>query len=618
MSAFAAILRREIALRATLLPVALFLGLAPFAVPLFGIPDRQAAAVFFIGAVGVVAIALTGGAVIVSDLAEGRLGFFFTLPVPWWAIWAGKMGAALLVTSAAIALVLAPSALSGDVLVPAPEWFVRILLPLLIAGIGCVHFGTMMLRSRDGWAVLDIVLLGLTIGTAAAMALLIPHIQGLVDSYWLATILLWTLAAIVAIGTALQIREARTDIVRGHRVLASVVWCGIALVAAIGAVRTVRLLHPRPSDLVAVRWAMPAPAGSWAVVGGATRRGSSLGPGFIVETSSGRWVDPSFDFRPPTFSADGRWAVWRHWSWIHGQYDGIAVADLQATPPEVRQWPWREKAHPDASLDVVNGLAVAPRGERALVSFSDRTCWIDLRSGTVTPAGRAGDDVLFGSVVVFAADRARWLRYGAPARRGVDSREVELVEVSPNGEKALGRFTVGGLNATVRWSPAAERFVITERYADGPMVTDRDGATGAVRAVVLARGAARMAVSEIASDGSVAVVSTGVETRLTLAAPGVEIRTIALGYGRRAGVAEVAPGLLAATAGGSDGADTILVEAATGRIVRREWGLRVADVWGSSFGGVRFERPRPLFLDGDTLVELDLATGARRRLLPND
>lgn len=44
---------------------------------------------------------LMGGSVIARDLGEGRLGFFYARPVPWWAIGGGKLLAALLLAPAA-------------------------------------------------------------------------------------------------------------------------------------------------------------------------------------------------------------------------------------------------------------------------------------------------------------------------------------------------------------------------------------------------------------------------------------------------------------------------------------------------------------------------------------
>ena len=54
------------------------------------------------GAVGLGAAAavVIGSSMLARDAANGRLGFLFSRPVPWPAIWAGKWAAALVLVAA--------------------------------------------------------------------------------------------------------------------------------------------------------------------------------------------------------------------------------------------------------------------------------------------------------------------------------------------------------------------------------------------------------------------------------------------------------------------------------------------------------------------------------------
>ena len=57
-----------------------------------------------------VAIALyLGSAMIARELGEGRLGFWLTRPVGAWALWLGKVGAALLLVVASQLIILLPA-----------------------------------------------------------------------------------------------------------------------------------------------------------------------------------------------------------------------------------------------------------------------------------------------------------------------------------------------------------------------------------------------------------------------------------------------------------------------------------------------------------------------------
>ena len=118
MKAFAAVLGREIFERRLLALLALALGVAAVALPLLpgvrpggvALADLQGGMALGFALLLTMILALfLGGSIIAGDLAERRLGFFFSRPIPGWVIWGGKMAAALVLVFGAGLAVLAPA-----------------------------------------------------------------------------------------------------------------------------------------------------------------------------------------------------------------------------------------------------------------------------------------------------------------------------------------------------------------------------------------------------------------------------------------------------------------------------------------------------------------------------
>src|SRR5205814_1714 len=77
---------------------------------------------------------------------------------PWWSVWGGKLLAAIVLTLAAGAIVLVPSALTGDWSLPPAGWWGLLGIPGLLAVIGGVHAVAVGYRSRSGWFAADLAL----------------------------------------------------------------------------------------------------------------------------------------------------------------------------------------------------------------------------------------------------------------------------------------------------------------------------------------------------------------------------------------------------------------------------------------------------------------------------
>src|SRR5262245_46348770 len=120
MKAFATVFGRELAERRLLLLAALLLGLVALAAPWIpGLPPQSAdelrggVALVLTGLLTTVTAVLLGGSVIARDLAERRLGFYFSRPIPGGALWAGKLTAAVALVLASGVLASTPALLAG-------------------------------------------------------------------------------------------------------------------------------------------------------------------------------------------------------------------------------------------------------------------------------------------------------------------------------------------------------------------------------------------------------------------------------------------------------------------------------------------------------------------------
>ncbi len=257
MRGFAAVFGREFFERRLLALVALCLGLAAVALPRMpgfrpgGVPvaDIQGGMAFGFALLLTFLMALfLGGSIVASDLAERRLGFYFSRPLPGWAVWAGKMGAALVLVFGSGLLVLLPAVLMGGNLSLDGIWGVGGVIsvsgPAVLlawsAGLCFLLFGahaaSVVVRSRSSWAVLDLVALGVVAGLFSTMVrrmvlegVLLQAsfgsqgsrlgIVAWIELGFFAAALLSLVAA-----SALQVTRGRTDLKRGHRVLSTGLW----------------------------------------------------------------------------------------------------------------------------------------------------------------------------------------------------------------------------------------------------------------------------------------------------------------------------------------------------------------------------------------------------------
>jgi hypothetical protein len=392
MRGFAAVFWREVAERRLLF----FLGLAgflPFFLPLalpgarLGRGDQGEAALLLAAIVGVLLALGLGASVLARDLAERRLGFYFARPLSGWAIWAGKLAAALALSVGVAALVLVPALFARrvreEIAAGAAGGLERLLLGALgIAALVLVaHAVGIMIRSRSAWVGIDLLAAGVVAllawsagetlnraGMTSALSLGEPFQVLLFHA--LAALSPLVLLALLA-ASAAQVLGGRTDPRRGHRLLSLTLW-GLLLAAALGLAGYASwLVAATPADLATVEIVAAAPAGSTVMVQGAAAHRDGYRPVFLLDARSGRFerLFPAPAWRQEGavhFSADGRRAVWLE--------PGDLVA-LDLTRPGSPQ------LHSPRTFNAPPTLALSPDGRWLAVVERERLTVEDLGSG---------------------------------------------------------------------------------------------------------------------------------------------------------------------------------------------------------------------------------------------
>lgn len=364
MKPFLAILGREIAERRLLFLGAAFAGLFPIVLPwLPGLSGQDPAELRGAMALGLAFITTTllavvlGATVIARDLSERRIGFYFARPVPGWALWAGKMLGAALLSVGAGALILLLSLPAGAKIDPTGYWG-----PLNIAGraggmyalaafallgilllLAASHAVSLMVRSRSPWLAADLVALSVVATTFWITNRRLAQEGAVKILGWGG--LGWTVLVLCAVSLAglVQVTRGRTDLRRGHRLLSLTLWA-LVIAATLGHAAYARwALRVTPEDLVSISGVSPAPSGSWIAVSGPARGRGGYAPTFLLDVGSEgseRSIKlPGFGlpywWRPPLFSQDGGRAFWLES--MGGNSFQILALDLRHPEPVPRR-----------------------------------------------------------------------------------------------------------------------------------------------------------------------------------------------------------------------------------------------------------------------------------------
>ncbi len=619
MKALVAIAERELRRRWMILPAALVVGLFPIVAPRLGWKAAGDPVVGLFGclALGLVAALATGHSVIGGELAAGRLGFFFSRPVPWWSIWAGKLSASVLLT-----------ALTG-VLAAVPWLAAHVGQPLSLASLLDLP-GSLLVAADLAlllswlwglWAAGPLIVFG------AMWVLFLDHSP---HNY-----LQWPLALALLAASAVQVYAGRTDARRSHFALSATLWsllfAGLGLVSGLGW----WLLQTTPRDLGDVLWAAGAPRGDWMYVAGHVRGriGTWYAPVLLYQAGSGRFVRLGIAGRatPPAFADDGRQAAllkvedWGSEGWSGAR---LHLADLASDPPSLRAVPLGIPPLPKTEPT----LAFCPGGDCLLLAQDEALTLYDLPSGksrwTAPPLrGRWIEPVVF-------LDRENLRAYRRTGDLTTPTIEIVTVRLRDGSQQPTGRLE-SPEGTRLRSSASGERLLVLlhptsrEPAEARPLrrATLHDGVTGAPLGT-LAENVADVDADFLA-DGRIALaeVREGAGHLRVLGRDGREERSIDLGPLQRASLGgEPEPGRLFLGLGACPmflpvGCEAALVDVESGQITREPGASPARPLWHPRVG-LQQLRPAPGSLgatllrsfDGQ-LVRLDPKSGTRQVLL---
>jgi len=643
MSKLLAVAARELRERWLLFPAALAVGFFPLMLPAFGLERDVMPVVGVVSAVllGAAAGLITGASMLARDAANGRLGFLFSRPVSWPAIWGGKWAAALVLVAASGLLAAIPWMVAyplptvggrhGDswlrAMLDGPGALFLFMVAILVVGLS--DLGATLFRSRSPWVAADLVLL-LAAFWATRRYVAPLWLFGVlrVHSQWDVVVPLAPPVIGLIAGSMAQVAFGRTDVRRAHGALSVGFWTvvGFTLVSAAGYWGWAR--SAAPGD-VTVQAVSPGPAGRWIHVEGSAERSGYYPHGFLIDTTTARYAklpgpdsDQSHLPMGLQFSADGRTAAVL---WSGGRNADLSLWDLAGGTPRITEVALESSPPPTWRT----AFALSPSASSAFVVHESGASFFALPSGrrvattTIAPGWQP-------ALVRFLSEKeARtWLVPAVELRRGDPHgparAEMRIVDLATDGRSRAVTFP---LAATLK--PAwVWRGVVADAAGKRLLTSDggvrlRDGATGELIAT-LAEGDSRLPALFLA-DGRIVVGGPGAgantpKAQLLVFAPdGTKLREWPLElwpWGLAVGP-EVAPGHVAVSSFRSPylAEDSLVVDMGDGRVVQRLAGLRPAMMFWmvSAVPANAAVTTAHFFRDADgRVVRVDFATGERK------
>jgi ABC-type transport system involved in multi-copper enzyme maturation permease subunit len=425
-------------------------------------------ATLVVGFGGALAIVL-GATMIGRDLAERRMSFYLSRPIPAAAVWFGKLLGSVLISfcSAAIVIiptaVLAPDAWRGNWTISAGATTAGLALSALILVLVAHVMGT-MIRSRSPWVLAD---LAAAVVFAACCGLVVhdawraqaPITVAVETSAIVAAALLVALAA-----GALQLRYGRTDIGRNHRALSLSLWSGMAIVVMLTLAWGMWVRSPALRDLRATSVSAPA-SGPWIAMSGLARGRADYPAVILLNTTSRSTLRVRRDspFWQPEFrfSRDGRHVIWVESSDPVGSM--IGVADLGSAA--------RSHRFAAPNLSNLKNLAISPDGTRVAILADNILAVFETAEGRSIAAFHVDEGLTNGrrtpqtsEILLSFADADHLRLYRAPADRALTSapRFVTIDEFDLRGRRVsrTGAFEV--FSSEIRMSVSPEgRLLVT-------------------------------------------------------------------------------------------------------------------------------------------------------------
>jgi ABC-type transport system involved in multi-copper enzyme maturation permease subunit len=497
-----AVAAREVAERKLALLGALLAGLLPLAMPLLpGLGGAQARDARFVTA-QFLALTITlafplvfGATVLVSDITQKRLAFYFSRPLSAASIWAGKLLAALVISVCGACLAAVPTLLfdgkrafdAFNTSGPATAYFLLTTLVLLVGA----HTVSSMARLRSAWIALDFFLAAL-FAVVIALSLRSLFFAGFWDLYemkhspewllwWLAAPLIATLLA----ASYVQVADGRTDARRSHGALSATLRGLMALLALPLAGLAWWVNAAAPKDLVAAYTTVVAPHGRWVGISGPVRARGSAGAAFLYETVSGHFIKRQWKqgLDPVEFSADGARAVWSEDSqgfFERKRTGAFRIASLDSGKPV--------SIESDLRTDAWVRFVLSPSGRRLAALEVDKVLSVYDLADPAHPKQLVAVRVAVASrSIVFVDDETIRIFprvFNAAKRKDIAPAALEITELYLPSKKSLvtGRIERDAL-PFLRISADGRHLVGTKRTTEDPSgkqtLSLRDGRTGA-------------------------------------------------------------------------------------------------------------------------------------------
>jgi hypothetical protein len=495
MSAAIALFTRELVGRTRLFLSCAVLAVVPFLAALLpAARAHQDDVIAMVGGflaicVGTAVALATGGSVIMRDLAERRMSFWFAKPLHPAALWFGKASAAMLTCLLSFGIIAVPAMLSGGA-----AWKNYWLGETSVLGVSALGIAVLFLvshafatvvRSRSMLLALDFFFALLAVGTL--LLLVWPVVLGgaVEVTKWLAISIAAAVLVVLAIAPVWQLEHGRADIRRSHAAFSRFFWPGIGVVLLVAGGYVAWLVSAKPADLQSIASVEQPPRSSKVLITGTAAGRGDYQSTFLLDRATGSYERVAV---PP-------------WWGIESSNDGKILAWLQPSGLfRVRQLELYVNGRATGILASLSArMVLSDDGSRVAFDTGRSVTVYDVATGRIAGSAAGFDPRSQASLYFVTNDLLRVIEPAAmriaeldlrtrkltrTAERHMQTQSGKVVSVSGDGTRMFLR----GPNVIAdAHSGATIARLDAERYGVASMLHD-----GSVVAAAFAKGTARV------------------------------------------------------------------------------------------------------------------------------
>jgi hypothetical protein len=489
------------------------------------------------------AMALTaGGSVILRELADRRMSFWFARPISPAALWFGKASAALLTCLISFGIIAVPAMLAGGAAWKSywlGETSVLAICALAITVLFLIsHALATVVRSRSVLLALDFLFAIVAIG--ALLLLLWPVMLGeaVEVTKWLVLAIAAAVLVVLAIAPVWQLERGRADIRRSHAAFSRFFWPGVGAILLIAGGYVAWLVSATPDDFHGTLLVEQPPHGTKVLATGTTRGRGDYTATFLIDRATGRYKRVG---TPPWWgiesSKDGRVVAWLQPSGLFSGSSLELYVNGRATGIEISR---------------ASAFVLSDDGTRAAIDSGNGVTVYDTASGRMLMSASGFDSRTTASFWFVTNDLVRVIE--------VPPLRITELDVRTRTKRLTGERPMSAPRGAFTTSVSADG---TRLFVGGPNVI-ADGRTGATIAAI----PGTYIVARMLHDGGVAGISheSGVPHLHLYAPDGRRLHDLALAPARNVWISgEIEGGkLLLATIGAM-----YVVDVPRGAIVRK-------------------------------------------------